>query len=160
MKLFSIIFCVVLSIILFSTAHAAPGKFELRGSQQSRKYNEMGHIFVNFFIDLLSTIRKNIENDDEASNGIQRLQLNLFHKLLQFFGKQIVSSDDKIGQTIFNAFNAIVSLVLNAAETKLNQEDTDEFSQESLPIPAIVQTLMHKSLRRGKISTNVASAHY
>lgn len=157
MKSITIIFCVVLSIVLFSIAHAAPSKLELQGSQQSHEYNEIGHILVNFVIDLLSTIRKNIENDDEGAKGITQVQLRLIRKILQFVGKQIAASDNKIGKTIFNVANTIISLVLKDAETKLNQGD--EFSQESLPIPAVVQTLMQETIRRGKRSTNVANTY-
>lgn len=160
MKSVTTIFFVLLAITLVTTSYAAPSKLELQSSHQPREYyNEMGHIVVNFLIDLLSTIRKNIENDDEATKGTPQVQLKLARKMLQFFGKQIATSDDKIGQTIFNAVNAIFSPLLKAAETNLNQRDSlDEFNQESLPIPAIVQTLMSHSDWK-KRSSNVANTH-
>ena len=160
MKSVTFIFFVVLAITLVTTAYPAPSKFELQSSHQSREYNEMGQIVVNFLIDLLSTIRKNIENDDEAAKGTPQLQLKLARKMLQFFGKKIAASDDKVGQTIFNAANAIFSPLLKAAETNLNQRDSfDEFNQKSLPIPAIVQTLMSHSDWK-KRSTNVANTSF
>ena len=62
MKSVTIIIFLAMAITLFSTAYAASSK--LQSHKRPCEYNEMGHIFVNFFIDLLSTFRRNIENDD------------------------------------------------------------------------------------------------
>ena len=146
MKSITIIYFVVLAITLFITAYAAPSKSEIQSSHKPRKYDEMKHVFVNFLIDVLSTIRKNIANDDEVLKGIERLQLKFWHIILnQFLGKMVANSDDSIGKTLFSAVIAFFTQILKAAENKynLNQGDpVNELNKESLPIPAIVQILM------------------
>ena len=61
-------------------------------------------------------------------------------KLLQFFGKEFADSNDEVGQAFFNAINAIFSIALKDAETKLNQGDG--FNKENLLIAGIMQTFM------------------
>lgn len=136
----------VLATTLFITAYAAPSKSEIQSSNKPREYDEMKHVFVNFLIDVLSTIRKNIANDDEVLKGIERLQLKFGRIILnQFLGKMVADSDDSIGKTLFSTAIAFFTQMLKAAENKynLNQGDpVNELNKESLPIPAIVQILM------------------
>ena len=109
----SIIMLLILGIVLIGTVYAAPS--QIQSSQE--QLHETKQVVLNYFIGLLSATKRAIENGEKIDEkSLAPVYLNLVRKIVPAIGKDFIDPNNKLGQTIFKALSALVSVWLKNAE--------------------------------------------
>ena len=163
----SIIILFALIIIPFTAADATPIK--LQSSPQSlfrradfQSYKTTKITFLNFLIDILSTMNKNVQNHDEISKGLSfpHLFITVFRKLFSAVRKDIVDPNNELQQIFFNFFNTVLSVAAKDIENQFGGGEAQFATGKEGVFEELYDKATHQALKSKKQSSYYAANRF
>ena len=113
------------------SATCADASNEIQSSEEPS--STTGRVLVDFFTDLVSSIKKHVEEDEEFEMDFLAPHFfGLIKNMIPVFEKEFIDPmEDDVGRTIFKIAAPLLSLIIKQAEQNLGQDNLKEIRRPS-----------------------------